>query len=224
MLTWSKLDCWRKNLQIFKPRACPVSLKIGPPEVNCFSSPSRIPLIHSPRWIYRNGYRRRRSSSWCSAAHELSKAGGAQIAPTSGRSSNAIVFVMLSLCSRTERLQTNTSTSSRRSSAYHTNPSLARVLYNKSLLTTCLTCTAVRGSSSSHRAIPNHVNSLADVKHIAWAVRNEKEQAFPPMNQVQTPIQTWPVVPPPTEKKSQGSWWEPKFPTSDLYSFRIHNP
>lgn len=61
-------------------------------------------LTHSLRWIHRYGYRRRRRSRWCVAAHELSKAGSAQIISTHNRSSNAVAFVMLSRRSRTECL------------------------------------------------------------------------------------------------------------------------
>ena len=46
----------------------------------CLSNTSRHSLMHSPRWIHWNGHRRRSRSSWCFAAHEFSKAGGAQIA------------------------------------------------------------------------------------------------------------------------------------------------
>jgi len=67
----------------------------------CFQS---VSLTHSPRRIHRNGYRRRRSSRRCSTAHELSKAGRAQIIPTYNRFSNAVAFAMLSLCSRIQCL------------------------------------------------------------------------------------------------------------------------
>jgi len=68
------------------------------------SSVLRNSLTHSLRWIHRYGYRRRRRSRWCVAAHELSKAGSAQITSIRNCSSNAVAFVMLSRCSRTECL------------------------------------------------------------------------------------------------------------------------
>ena len=59
-------------------------------------------LMRSPRWIHRNGDRRRRRSSWCFAAHEPSKAGGAQIAPT-----NAFLMPSFSSCFRLLTIRTS---------------------------------------------------------------------------------------------------------------------
>ena len=107
ILMWSKVDCWRKNLQISKPRASTLSSRRRLPEVNDLLSVFRDLLTHSLRWIHRYGHRRRRRSRWCFTPHELSKAGSAQIIPIHDRSSNAVAFVMLSRCSRTECVPTN---------------------------------------------------------------------------------------------------------------------
>lgn len=105
---WPKVDCWRKNLQISKPRASTPSSRRRLPEVNQLLSVFRHSLTHSPRWIHRHGYRRRRRSNWCPTAHELSKAGSAQIIPIYSRFSNAVAFAMLSRCSRIECLSPRT--------------------------------------------------------------------------------------------------------------------
>ena len=84
------------------------------------SNISRYPLTHSPRRIYRNGHRRRRRSRWCLVAHELSKAGCAQMTLTYNRFSNAVALVMLSRCLRIECLPMNAPHSLRHSSSYYT--------------------------------------------------------------------------------------------------------
>jgi hypothetical protein len=138
-----QVDCWRKNLQISKPRASTLSSRRRLPEVNHLLSIPRNPLTHPLRWIHWYGHRRRRRSGWCFAAHKLSKAGSAQIIPIYNRSSNAVAFVMLSRCSRTECLSPRTLSTSRHSSPCHTKFSLAQVLQNKSLLTLHTRCVRV---------------------------------------------------------------------------------
>ena len=141
VLMWPKVDCWRKSLQISKPRASTLSLKRRLPEVNYLPKHFRHPLTHSLRWIYRNGHCGWCRSRRCFAAHELGKEGSAQIIPIYNCSSNAVAFVMLLSCSRTGCLSPRTlSTSLRHSSLYYVNFRLARVLYNKPLLTLHTRC------------------------------------------------------------------------------------
>ena len=142
-LMWPKVDCWRKNLQISKPKASILSSRTRLPEVNHLLNVFRNSLTHSLRWIHRYGHRRRRRSRWCFTAHQLSEAGSAQIIPIHDRSSNAVAFVMLSRCSRIECLPPRTISTSRHSSHYYTKFRLAQVLYNKSLLTLHTRCTRV---------------------------------------------------------------------------------